>query len=298
MHALISKKRFADDCILRMEIRTADDCFKLQEDIHTVGEWEKTWLMEFHPGKCEVLTIPSGKLEPPILKTYNLHGTMLKRPTDNCIKYLGITIQSDLKWDTQVQNSTAKASQTIGMLKRNIRIRDHAPRELAYKALVRPKVEYASSVWDPPIYENTNEENQSGLAGKVEKVQRRGARFVYSSYRQSADSSKMVENLGWQSLEERRRHDRIVNFFKVTHGFSSVPAYHLPAPKPNTKGTRVHAEGYRDFQGRLDVYRFSFFPRTVPEWNSLKFLRGLDSADIRAMPLDLFKSGLAEELTS
>ncbi len=64
------------------------------------------------------------------------------------------------------------------MLKRNIRIRDQAPRELAYKALVRPKVEYASSVWDTPIFVNTSKENQSGLAEKVESVQRRGAMFV------------------------------------------------------------------------------------------------------------------------
>ena len=125
---------------------------------------------------------------------------MLKRPADDCIKYLGITIQSDLKWDAHIQNVTRKASQTIGMLKRNIRIRDHAPRELAYKALVRPKVEYASSVWDPPIYDYTNDENQSGLSEKVEKIQRRGARFVYRSYRHSADSTKMVENLKWQPL--------------------------------------------------------------------------------------------------
>ena len=221
---------------------------------------------------------------------------MLKRPADDCIKYLGITIQSDLKWDAHIQNVTRKASQTIGMLKRNIRIRDHAPRELAYKALVRPKVEYASSVWDPPIYDYTNDENQSGLAEKVEKIQRRGARFVYRSYRHSADSTKMVENLKWQPLDERRRQDRIINFFKLTHNFSSVPSYHLPAPKPNIKGTRVHAEGYHCFQGRLEVYRYSFFPRTVPEWNSLNFLRELDFADIRAMPLGQFKTGLAKEL--
>ena len=288
---------FADDCILRKEIRTPDDCFKLQEDIHSVGEWEKTWLMEFHPGKCEVLTIPSGKREPPILKNYTLHGTMLKRPEDNCIKYLGVTIQSDLKWDTHIQNVTSKANQTIGMLKRNIRIRDQAPRELAYKALVRPKVEYASSVWDPPTYTNTNEENQSGLATKVEKIQRRGARFVFSSYRQSADSSKMIKDLKWQPLAERRRQDRLVNFFKVTRGYSCVPSYYLPTPRPNTKGTRVHSEGYQLFQGRLDVYRYSFFPRTDTEWKSLRFLLEFDSADIRALPLSQFKSVLAQELT-
>ena len=287
---------FADDCILKKEIRTVSDCTKLQEDIDIVGQWEKTWLMEFHPDKCQILTIPSGKLQPPISTNYNLHGITLERPEDDCIKYLGVTIQSDLKWDSHVQNITSKASQTVGMLKRNIRIRDPAPRELAYKTLVRPKVEYASPVWDPPVYANTNDDNRSGLSSKVERIQRRGARFVCRSYRHTADSSQMIADLGWKSLESRRKQDRLTTFFKLTHDYASVPSHHLPTPNPNTKGTRVHAEGYRPYQGRLEMYRYSFFPRTVPEWNSLKFLRGVDFDDIKAMPLGQFKSGLAEEL--
>ena len=42
-------------------------------------------------------------------------------------------------------------------------------REAAYKGLVRPILEYGSSVWDP---------HYEGLIDDLEKVQKRAARFV------------------------------------------------------------------------------------------------------------------------
>ena len=46
-------------------------------------------------------------------------------------------------------------------------------KEAAYKSLVRPILEYASSVLDPPC---------NGLNGELENVQKRAARFVTRNY--------------------------------------------------------------------------------------------------------------------
>ena len=54
-------------------------------------------------------------------------------------------------------------------------------KEKAYRTIVRPTVEYASSVWDP---------HQNYLTRKVESVQRRAARFVTNTpYRYGTDSN-------------------------------------------------------------------------------------------------------------
>ena len=46
-------------------------------------------------------------------------------------------------------------------------------KEAAYKGLVRPVLEYGSSVWDP---------HTLGLQEELEKVQNRAARFVTGNY--------------------------------------------------------------------------------------------------------------------
>ena len=46
-------------------------------------------------------------------------------------------------------------------------------KEAAYKSLVRPIIDYGSSVWDPHC---------NGLNGELENVQKRAARFVTRNY--------------------------------------------------------------------------------------------------------------------
>ena len=66
------------------------------------------------------------------------------------IKYLGVTISKDLKWNTQVSNVCTNANKTLGFLRRNL---SSCPpqyvKEMAYKGLVQPILEYASPVWAP-----------------------------------------------------------------------------------------------------------------------------------------------------
>jgi hypothetical protein len=54
----------------------------------------KKWKMEFHPGKCNVLTI--SKKANPVKYQYNLHGHILE--SVNNAKYVGCQITSDLRW--------------------------------------------------------------------------------------------------------------------------------------------------------------------------------------------------------
>ena len=64
---------------------------------------------------------------------------------------------------------TARASQTLGFLRRNLKGYPAALKELAYFSLVRSKLDYASTSWDPHTVRDRE------LLGKV---QPRGARFV------------------------------------------------------------------------------------------------------------------------
>ena len=95
-----------------------------------------------------------------ISHSYYIHNAQLS--VVNQCKYLGILIQSDLKWNSHVNYVTAKANQTLAMLKRNIKLAPQKIKDKAYKSLIRPQLEYASSVWAPW---------QQFLINKIEQTQ-------------------------------------------------------------------------------------------------------------------------------
>ena len=103
--------------------------------------------------------------------SYTLEGTVLENV--DSIKYLGVTITNDLKWNTHINNICTKANITLGFLRRNLFSCPRDVKEAAYKGLVRPVLEYGSSVWDP---------HTKCLQEELEKVQNRAARFVTRNY--------------------------------------------------------------------------------------------------------------------
>ena len=111
--------------------------------------------------------------------------------------------------------TVAKGNLTLGVLKRNLR---HCPRsikDMAYKTILRPKLEYASAVWDPFTEDNIR---------KLEAVQRRAARFVCNSYRQTASVSSMLSELSWPLLEQRRAEARLGLFHRIVHKSVDIDA--------------------------------------------------------------------------
>ena len=145
-------------------VRKEDEA-ALQQDLHTLSAWEIKWSMEFHPQKCSTLRV-SRKREK-TTPSYHLHGQTLENVTTT--KYLGVTIQDNLQWDTHIDTITKKANKTLGFVRRTLKIGNKRTKETAYKALVRPLLEYASTVWDPYTAQEVN---------ALEKVQRRAVKIM------------------------------------------------------------------------------------------------------------------------
>ena len=102
-------------------------------------------MMNFNASKCYSISITTSRNSIGAANYFN--GTPLSA-VDHC-KYLGVTIQSDLNWDRHVQQKVSKASTMLAMIQRNLKISSIKTKELAYKALVRLHLEFASTVWFP-----------------------------------------------------------------------------------------------------------------------------------------------------
>jgi len=65
------------------------------------------------------------------------------------IKDLGILYGAHLTFKDHIQEKINKAYSLIGLIKRNFIHMDSRTFVMLYKALVRPHVEYANSIWSP-----------------------------------------------------------------------------------------------------------------------------------------------------
>ncbi|MCG7876680.1 MAG: reverse transcriptase domain-containing protein [Candidatus Thiodiazotropha endolucinida] len=248
---------FADDTLLYKHIRNNEDSTKLQEDLAALEDWESKWQMSFHPEKCSILRISTSKRYQRDTNYY-LHGQRLQVVDSG--KYLGVTLSDDLQWDKHTQATAAKSSRSLGFLRRNFRDCSREVRETTYKTMVRSSMEYAATVWDPYKVEDIN---------RLDKVQRRAARFVCNNYtdRTPGCVTAMVNKLGWDDLQDRRRVLRLTMLFKITHGLVDIPEA-SDIIKTSDRRTRGSQRLFQPFTN-VTVYKLSFFPRTIQDWNKL-----------------------------
>ena len=120
---------FADDTALYLAISSTTESEVLQTDLASLEQWEKMWDMQFNPSKCQVLQIT--KKAKPLNTKYILHNVELESVP--AAKYLGVTIADDLSWSKHIDITTKKANQTLGFLKRNIRVHNKDLKSVAYK---------------------------------------------------------------------------------------------------------------------------------------------------------------------
>jgi hypothetical protein len=122
---------------------TTQDCDSLQEDLNALSAWSKLWLLDFNAEKCVVLRIKAA-----IDYQYSLNGVYLKEVDSQ--KDLGITICNTLSPTKHINEIIKKAHQKIAMFRRCFTGLDEEKVSILYKSLVRPALEYASTV-EPQI---------------------------------------------------------------------------------------------------------------------------------------------------
>ena len=185
-------KLFADDTLLYGVVVEDSDCDNLQDDLNKLETWQQEWQMQFNPSKCNIICI-SNKQRPP-QRSYFFCGSKLEQV--DSASYLGITVNSKLKWSEHISSISSKASRSSGLIKRNLWNCPRKVRETAYTSIVRPKLEYASASWDPHYKKDIS---------TLERVQRKAARFCLQNFNKTAIVTDMLSDLKWDTLELRER---------------------------------------------------------------------------------------------
>ena len=107
------------------------------------------------------------------------------------------------------------ANRTLGFLRRTLFSCPQNVKEAAYKGMVRPILEYGSSVWDP---------HPDNLQKELEKVQNRAARFVTrNDDYETGSMTGILGQLKGESLKKRRKDNRLILLNKGLKGKARIP---------------------------------------------------------------------------
>ena len=132
---------------------------------------------------------------------------------------------------------------------------------------MRPFLEYSGSVWDPAS-PSPPPPADVGLQNELEKVRNRAAGFVTGNYNfETGSMTGILEHLKWESLKKRRRDSRLVLLYKGLKDKASIPADDLILLVRRCRND--HSMAYQVPIANTDIYKCSFFPQTVRDWNAL-----------------------------
>ena len=248
---------FADDCLVYRVVNSIDDQVQLQRDLATLETWSNMWGMQFNAKKCHVMSIHKGQSYKPYF--YQLCGTILKTVPQE--KYLGVLISDDMSWSPHIKMITNKAYQRLGFIRRNLRGSPQACKQMAYTTLVRSGLEYASIIWDPHLKNDVD---------SMERVQRKAARWVTSTNERHASVTDLLCKLQWETLEARRKQQRLIFMYKVLNEQVAVPTKSIDLTL-SARASRVSDNSQKLYKPRVTTTEFqnSFVHRTIPGWNTL-----------------------------
>ena len=231
---------YADDTLLCVNVTKHPDT--IQSDVNALLKWADAWGMHFNSKKCVHIQI--GKTTP----EFHLKLGPDIIPQSDTLRYLGVQIDSSLKWNTHISKIVAKANRCLGMIKRGLREAPIKSKLLALKTLVLPLLEYATQVWSP---------HNENLKTNIEKVQRDAVKWVYHLKKRESVSQCMIDH-GLFSLSDRREELDVQFIRKVEDRQFKVRLedyLRINTHGHNTRGNVI------SWQHRVNPWRHSFYNR-------------------------------------
>jgi hypothetical protein len=161
---------FADDLKIYRQIRCIEDAEKLDEDLGRIYDYCVVNRLELNLKKCNSITFTKNKK---IIKhNYTIDGKFLIQLEK--IRDLGIIFDSKLHFEAHVEDITEQCNRTLGFILRTTKeFRDPKTMLILYVALVRSRLEYCSTIWNP-LYDK--------YITAIERVQRKFLRMCGRRY--------------------------------------------------------------------------------------------------------------------
>ena len=141
----------ANDAKLYRAITSNEDCTCLQSALSNAKDCSFESNITFNTSKCKIMTI--SRRRRPFIANCRLNSADLKR-VDSEVDH-GITLTSNLSWNTHISQVVNKANKMLGLLRRTCPLLNALDvRRTLYLSLVKSQLCYATEVWSPSLFNN------------------------------------------------------------------------------------------------------------------------------------------------
>ena len=194
---------YADDTKIYREIKSEYNHGILQRDLENLKTWSDRWLLKFHPSKCYYITIGQHNEEG---FTYSMieDGKKFDMTKVSEMKDIGVTVDSELKFDKHINTKIETANKILGIIRRSFIYLDADILLPLYKALVRSHFDYAMIIWNPHMVKHIE---------SIERVQCRATKMIpelkHLSY------PERLKKLKLPTMAYRRARGDMIEVFKI-----------------------------------------------------------------------------------
>ena len=295
---------YADDTKLFSYIMDAAGALEytatsLQLDLNALAVWCDLMQMSYNIDKCHSLHL--GKRNQRY--NYSLPKMTNIKHSANSISYdytfhelqkvteekdLGVIVDENLNFRKHISGKIAKANSLVFLIKHTFKHLNADMFKMLFKSLVRPHLEYASTVWSP--YYKTDIEN-------LEKVQRRATKFITEI--SELPYRDRLQYLDLPTLQYRRLRQDLLFIYKYindllsldtqTHCKSCIHSTSMFMPS-NSQNTRGHNQKLQIVH-HLGVRNKFLTTRAIPFWNNLS------PKTVNSTSINIFKNSLKSDLS-
>ena len=245
---------FADDTKCLLASKSIRDNDKLQQDINNISIWSNASNLLFNESKfVHIHFWQETSLDTP---SYAINGNTIRQASQH--KDLGVTFSSDLHWTEHHKIITAKAYQTLGLLRCTFNVNRTVAKKQLYISLVWSHLLYCSQLWRPQLLKDVF---------ILERVQWRATKYILNNYEQSY--KERLEQLHLLPLMYTYELNDIIFFVKSLKS----PADHFDirrhvqfAESSTRSGTSFKLVHVKSLQSS---YHHFYFNRIVRLWNYL-----------------------------
>jgi hypothetical protein len=234
---------FADDLKVFRRIECQSDCLALEEDLSRLSNYCLRNRLALNLGKCFFISFTKKRTN--FKHEYEIGGSKLE--TVSKMRDLGVIFDSRLHFDDHINEIVTRGNAALGFVVRMSReFRDHRTLLTLYTTLVRPKLEYCSSIWNP-LYKKyihqvdtiqnkfrrffrrkfPGESLEGSLTDLAARRQIADALFLYKICNSVVDSSELLALIGFKTPTRTRLQQPFYLGIPSTNAGAREPLYRM-----------------------------------------------------------------------